>query len=46
MWTAPFWIMILKYEFKYLKIENSTIKTDVDQRYTDRFKMARIVNVI
>lgn len=46
MWTAPFWIMILKYEFKYLKIENSTIKTDFNQRYTDRFKMARIVNVI
>lgn len=38
--------MIVKYEFKYLKIENSTIKTDFNQRYTDRFKMARIVNVI
>lgn len=32
--------MILKYEFKYLKIdENSTIKTDFNQRSTDRFKM-------
>lgn len=40
------WIMILKYEFKYLTIENSTFKTDFNHRSTDRFKMARTINVI